>query len=1816
MKKKLLITIVVLVFLVCMMVACNPGGGTQNGDNDYEYVTVTFDTQGGSAIDSQRIKKGESAIEPTTIPKKDGYEFDDWYTQKVGGVKFDFALPIMSDTVVYAVYTVHVHTFDNEHWAYDANYHWHASTCGHTDAVADKQAHDFLGNVCKICDYENDEEHIHVLTHHEAKNATCTEQGNNAYWECPRCGKYFSDSTGESEIDLSAVQINALGHAYDNASGSWSWNNEYTQATYTVECSRCDDQKMYTAQGENIIVGESQEPTCTADGFVYYSATVTIDSVEYSSQSVKKTISLLGHDYENGEWKYNSANHWKVCARCGNAGERTLHSFGDKGICECGMVEIAPTSEFRFISLGNNTWRLTNYTGSRQMVSIPSEYNRGTVVEISDNAFNGCVSIETLIIPDTITSIGAGAFAGCVNIKHITISANAETIGAGAFADSNLITTAVLPANAIGYIPKDNLNNVTVTSGIIAENAFANCTNLNQVKIKSSVTSIKNNAFENCAQLTNIQIENGLNSIGENAFKGCSALSDISVPNSVTSIGQAAFRGCSGLESITLPFVGGSANANSPSASTSFGYVFGTESYIGSFETVQIWGTETTQQAAYYIPSYLKRVSVGGNILYGAFYGCDRIESITMTSSKLKSFGDYAFYNCVNLKNIEFPDSVVSIGEMAFAYCLLLEGIPFSGNTNFVGANAMIESSWYSSQPDGVVYIGKTLYVYKGVIPSGAEIVVDENTKSISDYAFAGCMNFAITIPESVPNIGEFSFENCRFTSITCAANHLAYFSKNATQYLTITTGSIQENALKNWDQLKTLNIMNGVTSIGKSAFEGSTGLTSVIIGNGVTGIGERAFFGCSGLTEINWNAGSVSINSDSNVFYNAGKAGAGIKVTFGDSVQRIPAYLFYVSYSSSSPKIKSVTIPDSVTSIGSYVFSGCSGLTSITIPESVTFIESYAFRGCTGLTSITIPDSVTSIDYYAFEGCSGLTSVVIGNSVTGIGNAAFSGCSGLTEINWNAGSVSINSDSNVFFDAGKAGAGITVTFGDNVQKIPAYLFYVSNSYVSPHFPNIKSVTISDSVMSIGSYAFRYCSGLTSITIPESVTSIGERAFSACTGLTSITIPNSVTSIDKYAFSGCTGLTSVTIGDSVTSIGEGAFYGCTGLTSVTIPDSVTRIGKSAFSGCTGLTSVTIPNSVTSIGESAFSGCTGLTSVTIPNSVTSIGESAFSGCTGLTSVTIGDSVAGMGKYAFKGCTGLTEINWNAGSVNIGSDVFSDAGKTSVGITVTFGDSVQRIPGNLFRVLDSSNRPNIKSVTISNSVTSIGESAFSSCTGLTSITIPDSVTSIGERAFSACTGLTSITIPNSVTSIGRYAFSGCTGLTSIVIPYNVAEMGESVFWDCRNLQVQCEAPARPSGWISKWKETYEKYDKDTGGFYYYSDLNITWGYNNITESSYTFIIKNNEAVLLKYQGTETDVVIPQNFDNYIVTSIGLYAFEECTGLTSVTIPDSVTSIGYRAFNGCTKLTSVTIGNGVMSIGNYAFNGCTGLTSVIIPDSVTSIGNYAFNGCTGLTSITIPNSVTSIGNYAFYGCTGLTSVTIPDSVTSIGAAAFSGCRGLTSIAIPDSVTSIGSSAFFDCTGLTSITIPNSVTSIGDQAFYNCRKLQDIYITDIGAWCNISGLDNLMEYGSNNKNLYINNELVTSIAIPDSVTSIGNYAFYGCTGLTSVTIPDSVTSIGNDAFNGCTGLTSVTIPDSVTSIGYRAFNGCTKLTSVTIGNGVTSIGNGAFYGCTGLTSVIFEETTGWTAGSTVISSARLSDPSAAAEYLKNNSNTWKRSA
>ena len=354
------------------------------------------------------------------------------------------------------------------------------------------------------------------------------------------------------------------------------------------------------------------------------------------------------------------------------------------------------------------------------------------------------------------------------------------------------------------------------------------------------------------------------------------------------------------------------------------------------------------------------------------------------------------------------------------------------------------------------------------------------------------------------------------------------------------------------------------------------------------------------------------------------------------------------------------------------------------------------------------------------------------------------------------------------------------------------------------------------------------------------------------------------------------------------------------------------------------------------------------------------------------------------------------------------------------------------------------------------------------------------------------------------------------------------------------------------------------------------------------------------ITKYNGTDTKVTIPSTIDGKKVTSIGAYAFNCCTSLASITIPNSVTSIGYGAFSWCESLESVTIPDSVTNIDGAFFN-CTNLTSITIPDSVTSIGEKAFSDCISLKSITIPNSVTSIGYSAFSWCTSLKSITIPNSVTSIGYSAFGDCTSLESITIPDSVTSIDVYAFWGCKSLKSVTIPNSVTSISPYAFgYDSytNKIDGFTIygysgTAAETYANDYGLEfvdlgkeytygdwtyKMLADGTAEIEEYKGSD--TKVTIPaeidgKKVTSIGDYTFWKCTSLTSITIPDSVTSIGEGAFGLCTSLTSITIPNSVTSIGEGAFGGCKSLKSITIPDSITSIGVSAFWNCTNLKSV-----------------------------------------
>jgi len=325
------------------------------------------------------------------------------------------------------------------------------------------------------------------------------------------------------------------------------------------------------------------------------------------------------------------------------------------------------------------------------------------------------------------------------------------------------------------------------------------------------------------------------------------------------------------------------------------------------------------------------------------------------------------------------------------------------------------------------------------------------------------------------------------------------------------------------------------------------------------------------------------------------------------------------------------------------------------------------------------------------------------------------------------------------------------------------------------------------------------------------------------------------------------------------------------------------------------------------------------------------------------------------------------------------------------------------------------------------------------------------------------------------------------------------------------------------------------------------------NGIT---WTYTMSND---LVTLSGCRTSISgalsIPAKLGGYPVASIGDWAFQGCSELASVTIPDSVTNIGSGTFRNCNGLTNVTIPDSVTSIGDYAFDGCTGLANMTIPGSVSCIGSCAFRDCSGLASVTISTGVTSVGSGVFINCSALSSITIPISVNTIGNSAFSGCNELLSVIISGNVSSIEPSTFYNCSKLTSVTIPDSVTSIGDRTFYNCNSLTNIAIPQ-----NVKSIGTYAFFRCWN---------LTNVLIPHSVTTIGDYAFQWCRGLTRITIGNSVTSIGDSAFSGCTGLTSVTIPDSVTRIGSSAFSGCSGLRSIAILNGTASIGVLAFDEC-----------------------------------------------
>lgn len=703
--------------------------------------------------------------------------------------------------------------------------------------------------------------------------------------------------------------------------------------------------------------------------------------------------------------------------------------------------------------------------------------------------------------------------------------------------------------------------------------------------------------------------------------------------------------------------------------------------------------------------------------------------------------------------------------------------------------------------------------------------------------------------------------------------------------------------------------------------------VTDLVIPNDVTGIKKYAFYNCKDLKTIYI---TKSINKiESWAFANCGNVESIVvdeANTIYDSREGCNA-IIETETSNLLIGCKNTTIPNSITNIGEYAFYKCSGLTSINIPDGITTIKDYTFSGCSSLANVNIPKSLTSIERRAFSGCSSLVSVNIPQNLTSIEDDAFSGCHNLDKV-----------------DISDLAAWCKIDFS-TISSNPLN----NKGSLLLNGEKITNLIIPGNITEIKKYAFYNCQGLVDITTGNNVTDIGSYAFGNCTTLANIKITGSVKNIDAYAFDYCSTITNITIDESnsvydsrencnaiIETSTNKLIRGCE---STIIPNSVTHIADYSFGQCIGLKKLTIPSNITQIGSSAFIGCKNLTEIIshIPaENLFRISSSQFMSGVQMKYPILYVPNDALTKYkSTDGWKNFTEIKgfYPTMSGKCGDDIewileYNTLTISGKGAIYDYNSSNNKAPWYDYRTV-------IENVIIDHGITEIGSYTFYNCEKLANIAMPSSLTDIGSYVFGYC-DFTRIDIPDCVNSIGDNAFQSCYKATSVHIPGSVTNIGNNVFKGCENIEKIM---------VDENNATYDSREEC----------------NAIIETA------TNTLVVGCKNST-----IPNS-----VTSIGVSAFEGCTGLLKIEIPRSVTEIGNRAFYNCRNLSDMTIPNGVKSIGTYAFYNCRALPDVTIPGGTTKIEDYAFYNCIGLTSITISGKETSVGNYVFSNCNAIKEI-----------------------------------------------------------------------------------------------------------------------------------------------------------------------------------------------------------------------------------------------
>lgn len=971
----------------------------------------------------------------------------------------------------------------------------------------------------------------------------------------------------------------------------------------------------------------------------------------------------------------------------------------------------------------------------------------------------------------------------------------------------------------------------------------------------------------------------------------------------------------------------------------------------------------------------------------------------------IKTIGSYSFRNCTALTDVLIPTSVTTIMTNAFSGCSSFGVLWISENVKTIGASAFGDThnlsfiGYNATNANAATTTG--LFYRSGKNTTGITLVIGENVTSIPDYyfynyngsgyspkiktvkmgsnvtkigkyAFRYCTSItSLTIPNGVTSIGEYAFANCSaLTSINIPAG--------------IT--SLPNYIFSGCSSLTSMTIPDNITTMGNNTFSGCTHLTSVVLGDGLTTIGTNTFNNCSALESLSIGENLTTFGSGT---FNGCTSLATITINPNNTYYESSGNCLIEKATGTILKgVNNSTIPtdESVTIIGNNAFQGCTGLTNIVIPDNITTIGNYAFASCTGLTGITISNSVTSIGSYAFSGCSSLVNLTIPNSVTGIGQYAFQNCTSLANLILPDDFVNINI--NMFSGC-----------NDSLFKEFNNAYYLasnSNNYnvlVKAKTKTITNYEIHQGTKAIVDSAFKDCTYLTAIVIPEGVISIGSSAFMGCTALTSVTIPESVTTIKSYAFRNCSALTTVNynaINVPNLSNGSATFINAghegNGI-AVTIGDNVTTIPsylfcKDASNGISGskapkVISVVMGNNVTAIGSNAFSYNPYLTSITFGNSVESIGSNAFYG-TSITSFALPASINNV-SGGLDGCSYLESITVDANNTTYHSEgnclIETATGTLILGCknsVIPTDGSVTSIRSYAFEKCAG-----LTSINIPDSITSLNDRAFYNCSGLTTLTLPETLTSIGAWTFSGCSSLTTVAIPDSVTNIGKYAFYQCSGMTSVSLGNGIQTIGESAFYGCTGLTtVSIDVTSLTTG--------------------------IFNGCTNITTFNIGPNVTNIAGTVLGSSPNLTNISVDSNNTNYYVEGNCLI--------------NTTTHTLVKGFNNSVIPTD----GSVTKIGDYAFKNCTGLTTLTIPEGITSIGTYAFSGCSGLTTLTLPAGLTSIGSFAFYDCTSLTSVTIPEGVTKIENGTFKYCYVLAELNLPSTLTQFDNASLHSCVEL----------------------------------------------------------------------------------------------------------------------------------------------------------------------------------------------------